>query len=160
MKDSYEMTEQLKRSKRINANLLINKLPSKFQNMNANALGSVISDFIHHVFVERKKSAGLNWCFATIKRVKIFLQIFHADCAGTEIYKEEIAKNLPEYSYKTIAKIIDDGIAKNYFILLAADSSIIKDAKVKNIRPSEALSTDFLNLSLEILSYIDKKKPK
>ena len=27
-----------------------------------------------------------------------------------EIYKEEIAKNIPEYSYKTIAKIIDDGI--------------------------------------------------
>ena len=97
----------------------------------------------------------MNWCFANIKRVKTFLQIFHANQQGKEMYKEEIAKNLPEYSYKTIAKIIDDGLNKKYFVLLAADGVATTDAKVKNIRPSEDLIVDFLNLSLEIMSYID-----
>ena len=77
---------------------------------------SLISDFIHYIFVERQKSEPLNWCFANIKRAKIFLQIFHSNQSGKEIYKEEIAKNLSEYSYKTIAKIIDDGIGKKYFV--------------------------------------------
>jgi len=76
---------------------------------------------------------------------------------GNEIYKEEIAKKIPEYSYKTIAKIIDDGIEKKHFILLTPDGISGKDAKIKNIRPSEDLVTNFLNLSIEIITYINKK---
>lgn len=154
------MNDQELRYKRIKDNLETDKLSSKLKNIDPDNLGSLVSDFIHHVFVERQKSDSLNWCFANIKRVKIFLQIFHSNQSGNEIYKEEIAKNLPEYSYKTIAKIIDDGISKKYFVLLAPDGKIGSDAKVKNIRPSEKLITDFLNISIEILSYIDGKKPK
>ena len=87
------------------------------------------------------------------------MQIFHANQSGVETYKEEIAKNLSEYSYKTIAKIVDDGISKKHFVLLPPDGAAGSDAKVKNIRPSEELITDFLNFSLDIISYIDKKKP-
>ncbi len=154
------MTEHELRANRINSNLKLEKLPLKLKKLNSKSLGSIISNFIHHVFVERVKSESLNWCFANIKRGKIFLQIFHANQEGEEIYKEEIAKKLSEYSYKTIAKIIDEGLSKKYFILLAPDGVIGKDAKVKNIRPSEELITDFLNLSLEVISYIDKKSPK
>ena len=154
------MNDQELRHKRIKDNLETDKLSSKLKNIDPDNLGSLVSDFIHHVFVERQKSDSLNWCFANIKRVKIFLQIFHSNQSGNEIYKEEIAKNLPEYSYKTIAKIIDDGISKKYFVLLAPDGKIGSDGKVKNIRPSEKLITDFLNISIEILSYIDGKKPK
>ena len=154
------MTERELRANRINTNLKLEKLPLKLKKLNSKSLGAIISSFIHHVFVERVKSESLNWCFANIKRVKIFLQIFHANQEGKEIYKEEIAKKLSEYSYKTIAKIIDEGLSKKYFILLAPDGGIVKDAKVKNIRPSEELITDFLNLSLEVISYIDKKSPK
>ena len=154
------MTEHELRANRINSNLKLEKLPLKLKKLNSKSLGSIISNFIHHVFVERVKSESLNWCFANIKRGKIFLQIFHANQEGEEIYKEEIAKKLSEYSYKTIAKIIDEGLSKKYFILLAPDGVIGKDAKVKNIRPSEELITDFLNLSLEMISYIDKKNPK
>ena len=79
------------------------------------------------------------------------MQIFHANEAGREIYKEEIAKNIPEYSYKTIAKIIDEGFVKGYYISLKVDGTPGKDGKVKNIRPSEELIIDFLNLCLEFI---------
>ena len=154
------MSEEKLRAGRVKAKVKLNKLPGKLKNLDVRSLGSLISNFIHHVFVERQKSDPLNWCFANIKRVKIFLQIFHSNQLGKEIYKEEIAKNLPEYSYKTIAKIIDDGLGKKYFVLLDADGDTGKDAKVKNIRPSEELIVDFLNLSLEIISYIDSSKPQ
>jgi len=154
------MNEHELRSKRIQANLKLEKLPPKLKKLNIKDLGFIISNFIHHVFRERVKSDSLNWCFGNIKRVKIFLQIFHANQEGKEIYKEEIAKNLSEYSYKTIAKIIDEGLNRKHFVLLVNDGAIGKDSKVKNIRPSEELITDFLNLSLEIISYIDNQNPK
>ncbi len=153
------MTEKTSRSERIKSNLHLEKLSPKL-NIEVNTLGLKVSNFIHHIFKERVKSESLNWCFSNIKRVKIFLQIFHANQSNKEIYKEEIAKNLPEYSYKTIAKIIDDGLAKKYYVLLPTDSEkICRDAKVKNIRPSEKLIVDFLNLSIEIIAQIDKNKP-
>ena len=152
------MTDKTKRSERIKANLNLDKLSSKL-NIDTDTLGFKVSNFIHHVFNLQKRSESLTWCFANIKRIKIFIQIFHANQLNIEIYKEEIAKNIPEYSYKTIAKIIDDGIAKNYYISLPPDSDVGKDSKVKNIRPSEELITDFLNLSIEIIAYMDKKKP-
>ncbi|MDA9091895.1 hypothetical protein N9J56_01235 [Pelagibacteraceae bacterium] len=152
------MSEQKLRLQRIIKKLNLDKLPPNSKNYDVKELGATISEFIHHVFIERKKSDPLNWCFANIKRIKIFLQIFHANQSGKQIYKEEIAKNLSEYSYKTIAKIIDDGIMKNHFVLLPADGVIGKDTKVKNIRPSEELIVDFLNLSLEIISYSSAHK--
>ena len=154
------MSEQKLRQQRINSNLRLNKLPFKSSIVNSKLLGSEVSNFIHFVFLERQKSDALIWVFTNIKRAKIFLQIFHSNQSGTEIYKEEIAKNLSEYCYKTIAKIIDDGLSKKYFVLLPPDGVAGNDAKVKNIRPSEELITDFLNFSIDIISYIDKKKPK
>jgi hypothetical protein len=43
---------------------------------------------------------------------------------------------------------------------MPVDGDVGKDAKVKNIRPSEELIVDFLNLSLEIISYIESIKQK
>jgi hypothetical protein len=154
------MEDQEKRDKRIIEKLNINKVPHYFKENNFKSLGKEISSFIHRIFSLRIKTESLNWCFANIKRIKVFLQIFHANESQTEIYKEEIAKNIPEYSYKTIAKIIDDGIKKGYFVLLSPDGLLSKDGKIKNIRPSEELVVDFLNLSIEIISYIDNKNSK
>ena len=150
------MKEQKLRDERILSKLDLNKLTYKLKEGSFKDLGSEISSFIHLIFEMRKRSESLNWCFANIKRVKIFLLIFHANESGKEIYKEEIAKNIPEYSYKTIAKIIDDGIKKNYFILLSPDGDTGRDGKIKNIRPSEVLITDFLNLGIEVLSRLEK----
>ena len=152
------MSDFKTRNQRINSKLNLDKISSKLKKINAESLGLLVSEFIHHIFIERNKSHSLNWCFANIKRVKIFLQIFHANQSNVEIYKEEIAKNLTEYSYKTIAKIIDDGLSKGYYILLHPDGDPGRDAKVKNIRPSEEMIVDFLNLSLEILNFVEQKK--
>ena len=155
-KKGLKMKDQKLRDKRILDKLNLNKLSGKLQGNTFKSLGAEISGFIHFVFEMRKGTESLNWCFANIKRVKIFLLIFHANESSKEIYKEEIAKNIPEYSYKTIAKIIDDGIKKNYFILLSPDGATSKDGKIKNIRPSEVLITDFLNLGIEVLSRLEK----
>ena len=44
--------------------------------------------------------------------------IFEANELGMEIYKEQIASKLPEYSYKTVASIVDEGLKKEYFVKL------------------------------------------
>ena len=72
-----------------------------------------------------------------------------------EIYKEEIAKKVPEYSYKTISKIIDDGHAKGIYIALEPDGETGTDAKIKNIRPSEELMVEFLNWSINIFDLLN-----
>ena len=154
------MEQQKLREKRILANLNLEKLPYELKEDTFKTLGSEVSDFIHFVFELRKKTESLNWCFANIKRIKIFLLVFHANELGSEIYKEEVAKNIPEYSYKTIAKIIDDGIRRGFFVLLTPDGTVGRDGKIKNIRPSEKLITDFLNLNIEIISKIHKKYTK
>jgi len=152
------VNKQKERDSRIHSKLNFNKLPFKVDQNSWKKLGGDISSFIHHVFRMRNTKESLNWCFANIKRVKIFLVVFHANESGVEIYKEEISRSVPEYSYKTISKIIDDGIAKGYYVLLAPDGKVGNDSKVKNIRPSEELITEFLNLSIEIISYLDTTK--
>ena len=154
------MEEQKLRDIRIQSKLNLDKLTHKLKANSFKSLGAEISNFIHVIFNVRKQSPALNWCFANIKRVKIFLVVFHANESGVEIYKEEISRSIPEYSYKTISKIIDEGIAKGYYVLLAPDGRVGNDSKVKNIRPSEELVADFLNLSIEIVAYIDKQKLK
>ena len=154
------MEEQNKRERRIIEKLNTNKVQHYLKENDFKNLGKEISSFLHHIFSLRINKKSLNWCFSNIKRIKIFLQIFHANESQREIYKEEIAKKIPEYSYKTIAKIIDDGLEKGYYVLLSPDGLKSKDGKIKNIRPSEELVTDFLNLSIDVISYIEKNNPK
>ncbi len=98
------------------------------------------------------KKESLIWCFSSQKRIKIFLEIFDANENSRSIYKEEIAKKLPEYSYKTIATIIDEGLTKGFFInLKSPDTNKIKDKKILNIRPSEELVADFINWNIEAI---------
>jgi len=157
------MDKQIERNYRIFCKLNLEKLPSKLDFNDFKELGNVISLFIDRIVSFKKNSKALIWCFSNVKRTKIFMQIFHANEAGHEIYKEEIAKNIPEYSYKTIAKIIDDGFVRGYYISLKVDGTPGKDGKVKNIRPSEELIIDFFNLCLEFIfsmnSMVKKIKP-
>ena len=69
------MNQEIRKNK-ITENLNLDKLPSSLGKININDLGSLISEFIHYMFAERIKSNSLNWCFANIKRIKIFFQIF------------------------------------------------------------------------------------
>ena len=98
------------------------------------------------------KKKTIKWCFSSQKKIKVFLIIFDANENIKSIYKEEIAKKLPEYSYKTVAQIVDEGIAKGFFInLKSSDKSKIYDKKIHNIRPSEELVADFINWNIDAI---------
>ena len=149
------MNKQKEREERIYSKLELEKLPFKLKKENFKILGSAISLAFHEIYNNQVKSEQLKWVFSTVKRFKIFLTIFYANEKGDEIYKEEIAKKVPEYSYKTISKIIDDGHAKGVYVALDPDGVSGTDAKIKNIRPSEELMIDFLNWSINIFELLD-----
>jgi len=149
------MEKQKIREERIFSKLALEKLPFKLKKDNFKILGNAISIAFQAIYDDQNKSDQLKWCFSTIKKFKIFLEIFYANERGEEIYKEEIAKKVPEYSYKTISKIIDEGHAKGIYVALKPDGEIGTDAKIKNIRPSEDLMVDFLNWSINILTVLN-----
>ena len=149
------MNTQKEREERIYSKLQLEKLPFKLKKENFKILGNAISLAFHEIYNNQVKSEQLRWVFSTVKRFRIFLTIFYANEKGEEIYKEEIAKKVPEYSYKTISKIIDDGNAKGIYVGLHPDGDSGTDAKIKNIRPSEELMIDFLNWSINIFKLLD-----
>ena len=149
------MNKQKEREERIYSKLELEKLPFKLKKENFKILGNAISLAFHEIYNNQVESEQLKWVFSSVKRFKIFLTIFYANEGGVEIYKEEIAKKIPEYSYKTISKIIDDGHAKGIYVSLKQDGESGTDAKIKNIRPSEELMVDFLNWSINIFSLLN-----
>ena len=94
----------------------------------------------------------LKWCLSTNKRMRVFLIIFEANEEGHEVYKESVASNLPEFSYKTVAQIIDDGTKKGYYLNLSPRTIISTDKKIRNIRPSEELVVQFINWSIDLIN--------
>ena len=147
------MTE-LDRLKRISERLNLKELPFEFKEKNIKELSTNIHKFWQQHFKDLDESATcLKWCTQTIKKLKVFTIIVTANEKGEEIYKEEIAKKLPQYSYKTIASIIDEGVTKGYYINLLPTSGEQIDKKIKNIRPSEYLEVEFLNWQIKLIKY-------
>tara|TARA_B110000211_G_scaffold127971_1_gene146985 strand:+ start:75 stop:548 length:474 start_codon:yes stop_codon:yes gene_type:complete len=154
------MEKQKQREERIYAKLNLEKLPFKLKQENFKILGKSISLTFREIYNNQVESERLKWTFSTVKKFKIFLEIFYANEKGEEIYKEEISKKIPEYSYKTISKIIDEGYAKGIYLALKPDGEVGTDAKIKNIRPSEELMVDFLNWSINIFSLLNNTVTK
>jgi|TARA_B110000285_G_scaffold86535_1_gene99193 hypothetical protein len=154
------MDKQKERENRIFSKLRLEKLPFKLEQNSFKILGNAISITFRKIYNDQVESDQLKWVFSTVKRFKIFLEIFYANERGEEIYKEEIAKKIPEYSYKTISKIIDDGHAKGIYVSLKPDGESGTDNKIKNIRPSEELMVDFLNWSINIFELVDNTVKK
>ena len=115
----------------------------------------MISD-LKESFILGSDKPGMQWCLSTIKKFKVFLLIFEANELGIEVYKESISSKLPEYSYKTIAQIIDEGLEKGFFIKMSARIEKKHDLKIRNIRPSEDLTVEFINSNIEIISSLMK----
>ena len=144
--------EDLKRLKRINSRLNIKKLPFKISVDNFCSRYLEMYKVFKPLFKYKEGNYGMKWCFATSKRVKVFLLIFEANELGVEIYKESISTQTPEYSYKTIAKIVDEGISKGYFLKLKPRKHNTADLKIRNIRPSEDLIVQFINWQIDLIS--------
>jgi len=149
-------SESLKREKRILERLNLKKLP--FQTSMDKFCGmyiEMIADLKDSFKFEDDKP-GMQWCVSTIKRFKVFLLIFEANEIGKEIYKELLSTKLPEYSYKTIAQIVDEGLEKGFFIKLPPRIREKHDLKIRNIRPSEDLTVEFINANIDMISSLMK----
>ena len=148
--------ESLKREKRIVKKLHLNKLPFK---IHVNDFCGMYIDMINELresFKYQNDKPGMTWCLSTIKKFKVFLLIFEANETGNEIYKESLSNKLPEYSYKTIAQIVDEGLEKGFFIKLAPRIKEKHDLKIRNIRPSEDITAEFINWNIDIVSTLMK----
>ena len=138
----------------------VDKLPFKISLQSLNDLGIDIAEDLNDIFQGINMSPALKWCLSTIKKAKVFTLIYQANERGLSIYKEEIAKKLPEYSYKTIATIIDEGTQKGYYVPLEPYENFegikIQDKKVKNIRPSLDLIAAFYNWNIDRIAKISE----
>jgi hypothetical protein len=148
------MNEKTDRANEIIKKLKTAKLPFKINSNNLNKFGLDIANDLTTILSAISICPTLKWCLSTVKKAKVFIIIYQANERGNSIYKEEISKMLPEYSYKTIATIIDEGIAKNAYISLEPFIDGVKDKKIKNIRPSMELISSFLNWNIERISTV------
>jgi hypothetical protein len=148
--------EDDKRQKNIISKLNLKKLPFDIPFDKICELNLEMAKHSKLVLKYEEDRTGLKWVFSSIKKYKVFLVIFEANELGVEIYKEKISHQLPEYSYKTIAQIIDEGVYKNIFQKLKARGCQSKDLKIRNVRPSEDLIIEFVNWKIELLSSVMK----
>ena len=146
--------ENFKRDQRILSQINIKKLPFKISIDNFSSKYLEMFLDLKPLFKYQKGEYAMKWCLSTEKKMKVFLLIFEENEQGREIYKENISSQLPEYSYKTIAQIIDQGLAKGYFVKLAPRKCEMKDSKIRNIRPSEELVVEFMNWNIDLISTI------
>ena len=146
--------ENFKRDQRILSKVNFKKLPFKIsiENFSDRYLEMFLD--LKPLFKYQEGEYAMKWCLSTEKKMKVFLLIFEANEQGIEVYKENISNQLPEYSYKTIAQIIDQGITKGFFVKLSPRKCDMKDSKIRNIRPSEDLVVEFMNWNIDLISTI------
>ena len=152
--------ENFKRDQRILSKVNLKKLPFEITKENFSARYLEMFLDLKPLFKYQEGEYAMKWCLSTEKKMKVFLLIFEANEKGREIYKENISNKLPEYSYKTIAQIIDQGIAKGFFLKLAPRQCVMKDLKIRNIRPSEELVVEFMNWNIDLVATISSFQKK
>jgi hypothetical protein len=152
--------ENFKRDQRILSKVNFKKLPFKIsiENFSDRYLEMFLD--LKPLFKYQEGEYAMKWCLSTEKKMKVFLLIFEANEQGIEVYKENISNQLPEYSYKTVAEIVDQGIAKGFFVKLAPRKCDMKDSKIRNIRPSEDLVVEFMNWNIDLISTISSFQKK
>ena len=151
-KISSHEEQNTKRTNRIISKLNLKKLPFKITEEQFCSSYTEMFKELTPLFRYQPHEYAMKWCLSSEKRMRVFFLVFEANELGKEIYKESISSEIPEYSYKTIAQIIDDGLKKGYFIKLAPRTKISTDAKIRNIRPSEELVIEFVNWNIDLFS--------
>ena len=146
------MSEQINREKRILSKIDLNKLPFKISPNNFFKIYEKMFQNIKPLFKYKEGEYAMKWCLSTNKRMRVFLVIFEANEEGYEVYKESVASKLPEFSYKTVAQIIDDGMKKGYYLNLPPRTVTSTDKKIRNIRPSEELVVQFINWNIDLIN--------
>ena len=147
--------ESLSREKRIVKRLNLSKLPFKIEVNDFCSMYINMIQGLRESFKYQDNKPGMSWCLSSIKKFKVFLLIFEANEIGNEIYKESLSNKLPEYSYKTIAQIVDEGLEKGFFIKLSPRIKEKHDLKIRNIRPSENITVEFINWNIDIVASLE-----
>ena len=150
--------DDTRRQKNIISRLNLKKLPFDIPHERMCDLNLEMARHSSAVLRYQEDKSGIKWIFSSIKKYKVFLIIFESNELGEEIYKEKISSKLPEYSYKTIAQIVDDGVEKNFFIKLNVRAKTTKDLKIRNVRPSEEVIIEFINWKIDLLASLMKFK--
>ena len=148
------------REKRIISKLRLQELPFNISPSDFCSRYLEIFQDLKPLFKYKEGEYAMKWCLMTEKKMKVFLIIFEANELGKEIYKESISSKLREYSYKTVASIIDEGINKGFYENLAPRDFESKDLKIRNIRPSEDLVVEFINWNIKIISTLSEFQKK
>jgi hypothetical protein len=147
-------TRERDRIEEIAKKINLEKLPFKIKLTELNNFCLDIAKDLSTILKGMERYNHLKWCLSTVKKAKVFVIIYLANENAKPIYKEEIAKLLPEYSYKTIATIIDEGISKGYYIALDPVQTKVPDKKIKNIRPSIEVIVDFYNWNIDRITTV------
>ena len=141
-----------KRTKRIISKINLKKLPFKITEEEFCSRYTEMFKELTPLFKYQVGEYAMKWCVSTEKRMRVFLLIFEANELGEEIYKENLSSRMPEFSYKTIAQIVDEGISKGYFLKLKPRNPNTTDLKIRNIRPSEDLIVQFINWQIDLIA--------
>ena len=156
-KNSKLSDEDLRREKKITSKLNLKKLPFKVTKENFCSRYAEMFKEMTPLFKYKEGEYAMKWCLSTEKRMKVFLLIFESNQLGKEIYKEKIANKLSEYSYKTVAQIIDEGIDKNFFVNLPPRSCIVyKIQRLEILDPLKILVIQFINWHIDLISVLSK----
>ena len=140
--------------------LHLQKLPFKVDEEKINKLGIDIAKDLSTIFNALNEDPALKWCMSSVKKAKVFTKIYYANEIGSAMYKEELAKQLPEFSYKTIATIVDEGVEKGYYISMDPYIKDVTDKKIKNIRPSLEVIIAFYNWNIERITTVHNQVEK
>ena len=132
----------------ISEKINLENLPFKINKNKLNELFTDIAEDFSQTLKNINDLKKIKWCLSTVKKAKVFSVIYLANENGKSIYKEEISKLLSEYSYKTIATIVDEGMAKGYYVELDPVDKKNLDKKIKNIRPSLDVMSEFYNWNI------------
>ena len=142
--DYKKIFEMIDSTNRVNSNLKIDS-PQKF-----NLLLCNINKFMTKRLEDFGGETCLKWFLKTMKRYHVLLQIMSLYGKNSFAYKEQIIKNLNEYSNKTILHIVNEALTKKYIIYIS--NNIVTDSKKKLIVPSPLLLSSYIHWNIKHIS--------
>ena len=127
-----------------NLNLNINS-PEQLKNLLCN-----VNKFMTNRLENLGGKECLKWFLKNMKKYQTLLIIMSFYNKNSSTYKEEIIRNLSEYSHKTILQIIDEALLKKYIIYKKSAEN--GDNKKKLIEPSSELLIAYINWNIKHIS--------
>ena len=111
------MNKQKKEEEEYILQLKLEKLPFKLKEENFKILGNAVSLVFHEIYKIKLKAINLKWVFSTVKRFKIFLEIFYANEKGEKFTKKRLQKKFLNTHIKQYLKLLMMDMQKEFMYL-------------------------------------------